>query len=361
MTPLSYQYPDLSSVRRVLVTKLRHHGDVLLASPVLTSLRRRFPEAEIDALVYRDTREMLAGHPALARLHTIDRAWRQAGLLARWRAERALLGQLKGRRYDLLVHLSTHNRGAWLARLLAPACSVAPARPGRFWRGSFTHLYQEVGGNRRHTVENNLDSLRRIGIWPEPADKRLVLMPGDEAAQTAQAHLDRLGLAAGRYLLLHPTSRWLFKCWPEARVTELAQRLLEEGHSLLFTSGPDARETAMVERIRAGIGRPVASLAGQLTLPQLAALIARARLFIGVDSAPMHMAAAVGAPVAALFGPSGEIDWGPWMAQSRVITSRHTCRPCGRDGCGGSKRSDCLESISVEEVHAAVAALLGPA
>ena len=357
---MSYEFPDLSAVRRVLVTKLRHHGDVLLAGPVLSALRRRLPQAQIDALVYRDTQDMLSGHPALDVLHTLDRNGRREGMFVQWGRERALLRQLKARKYDLLVHLSTHNRGAWLARLLAPACSVAPAKPGRFWRRSFTHLYQEVGGNRRHTVENNLDSLRRLGLWPEEEDKRLILTPGAEAERAVLARLHRLGLTPGAYVLLHPTSRWLFKCWPEARVTELAQRLAAEVFALLFTSGPDAREIAMVERIRAGIGRPTSSLAGQLSLKELAALIAQARLFIGVDSAPMHMAAAMQTPLAVVFGPSGEIDWGPWMAPGRVITSAHTCRPCGRDGCGGGKRSDCLEAIPVDAVHAAAISLMSP-
>jgi heptosyltransferase-3 len=349
--PLIYPHPDLSKVQRVLVTKLRHHGDVLLASPVLNVLRRHFPNAEIDALVYRDTRDMLEGHPALSRLHLAEKG---GGLAADWR----LLKGLKDRRPDLLIHLTTASRGAWLARLLKPGVSVAPKHGGGFYRGSFTHLYSEVAGNRRHTVENNLDALRSLGIWPDEQDKHLTLAPGGAAEASAEQHLSRLGLTPGGYLLLHPTSRWLFKCWPEDRVVELARRLQERGHALLFTSGPDPRETAMVARIQAGLSRPTASLAGKLSLKELAALISRARLFIGVDSAPMHMAAAVGAPVAVLFGPSGEIDWGPWRVPCRVVTSHHTCRPCGQDGCGGSKRSDCLEAIQVPTMLNAVEDLL---
>jgi heptosyltransferase-3 len=95
---------------------------------------------------------------------------------------------------------------------------------------------------------------------------------------------------------------------------------------------------------------PAPSLAGELTRKELAALKARARLFVGMDSAPMHIAAAAGTPVVALFGPSGADIWGPWQVPTRVITSDHSCRPCGFDGCGGSKRSDCLEIIPTERV-----------
>jgi len=100
-------------------------------------------------------------------------------------------------------------------------------------------------------------------------------------------------------------------------------------------------------------------LSGKLTLKMLAALSARAKLFIGVDSAPMHIAAAVGTPVVALFGPSGEAEWLPWRVPHRVVVSAaHRCRPCGNDGCGGGKVSECLTSIPVQAVLDAVVELL---
>src|SRR5271169_6282966 len=95
---------DPNLVHRALVTKLRHHGDVLLASPVFTALRSALPAAEVDALVYRDTAPLLEGHPAVSRLHTIDRDWKRRGLVGQWRAETGLLRVLRARRYDLIVH-----------------------------------------------------------------------------------------------------------------------------------------------------------------------------------------------------------------------------------------------------------------
>jgi len=340
---------DPSRIRRVLVTKLRHHGDVLLASPVLGALKRHLPLAEIDALVYQDTRDMLSGHPALSRLHLLAKG---GSLREEWR----LLQALRSRRYDLMVHLTSSARGAWLARVLRPAVSVAPNHPGRLYRNSFTHLYPHA--NARHMVECNLDALRRIGLWPEEADKKLVLVAGADAERGAEKHLRDLGLEAGKFILIHPTSRWQFKCWPEEKVAELALGLAERGFPLLFTSGPDAQETGMIQRILARLPFPAPSLAGRLTLKELAALTARARLFIGMDSAPMHIAAAVGTPVVVLFGPSGANIWGPWQVPARVITSDHSCRPCGLDGCGGSKRSDCLEIIPSARVLDAALELL---
>ena len=103
------------------------------------------------------------------------------------------------------------------------------------------------------------------------------------------------------------------------------------------------------------------NLAGQLSLKELGALTARARLFIGVDSMPMHLAAAMGTPTLALFGPSSEDQWGPWNVEQRVVTSTHSCRPCGVDGCGGSKLSECLTFLPVDAVHAAARELLAQA
>src|SRR6185295_264807 len=133
----------LGECGRALVVKLRHHGDVLLAAPVLSVLKAHSPATEVDALVYDDTAPMLAGHPALARLHTVGRRWRSLGAFERLRREKRLFGELRERRYGLVVHLSEHTRGAWLARLLGARFRVGPIDRdrGRWWHRSFTHLY----------------------------------------------------------------------------------------------------------------------------------------------------------------------------------------------------------------------------
>ena len=348
----------VDSLRRVLVVKLRHHGDVLLASPVFRVLAARAPQAEIDALVYADTRDMLAGHPAVSGIHLIDREWKRQGLLLQARREAALLAQLRERRYQLIVHLTDHWRGAWLAQLLRPRWSVAPARAGWLWKASFSHRYALTRGTPRHTVESNLDALRRLGMYPTDDEKRLVLVPGDAAVAKVDALLAQHGIAPGGFLHVHPTSRWLFKAWTDERNAELLRRLANDGHRLVITGAPNAREQAIVKRIRERAGVDLVDLSGQLSLRELGALAARARLFFGVDSAPMHIAAAMGTPVVALFGPSGEHEWGPWMVPHRVVASAFACRPCGNDGCGGSKVSECLTKLGVDGVHAAINELL---
>jgi heptosyltransferase-3 len=343
----------LGECGRALVVKLRHHGDVLLAAPVLSVLKAHAPRLEVDALVYDDTVPMLEGHPALSQLYFVGRRWRSRGSLSRLSLERHLFQSLRARRYDLLVHLSEHPRGAWLARLLRARYSVAPAMPDRraFWGRSFTHLYPVVGGGRRHQVELNLDALRRIGVQPGPNERKVIFVPGAEA----EKRIDDL-VGDTPYVHVHPASRWRFKCWPAERNAELIDRLAGDGHNVVLTSAPD--ETDFIQEILAKTRSDPVSLAGQLSIKELGALTARARLFIGIDSMPMHLAAAMGTPTVALFGPSGENEWGPWNVERRVITTTHTCRPCGYDGCGGGKLSECLSLLPVEPVYAAARELL---
>lgn len=341
----------LGECARALVIKLRHHGDVLLASPVIGVLKAHAPRMEVDALVYDETAQMLDGHPALAQLHTVGREWRDRGVLDQFGKETALFRTLRGRRYDLLVHLTDHARGAWLSRLLGVRYSVAPlvAERGGWWRKSFSHLYPQVAN--RHRVEVNLDALRRIGVQPALGERKVHFAPGREAEQ----RIDALGLPAG-FVHVHPASRWTFKCWPAERNAQLIDRLAAEGHAVVITAAPD--ETAFVAAIlEKATSKPI-NLAGQLSLKDLGALTARARLFIGVDSMPMHLAAAMGTPTVALFGPSRENEWGPWNVEQRVVTTMHSCRPCGIDGCGSGKVSDCLTLLPVDAVHAAARELI---
>ncbi|MGA2550930.1 MAG: putative lipopolysaccharide heptosyltransferase III [Burkholderiaceae bacterium] len=360
---------ELSAVHRVLVVMLRHHGDVLLTSPVLSALHDALPHAKVDVLLYEETAALLEHNPHVAKLFTIDRRWKEEGAFGQILSEWRLLHRLEKQGYDLLIHLSNHRRGAWLARWLRPRYSIAarPRNPSRFWKGSFTHLYPNgssvVGVGplaRRHTVEQNLDALRRLGIRVDPSP-RLTLVPGPAGERAAEEFLESHHVA-GPYILIQPTSRWMFKCWPARENAQLIRQLLLRGHTVLLSCAPDEREQAMVRAILANFSERPARLilaTDGSTLLRLAALIGRARLFIGIDSAPMHIAAAMQTPTVALFGPSGEYNWGPWRGDGQlkyrvVASTEFSCRPCGQDGCGGSKVSDCLTRLPVSQVLSAV-------
>src|SRR5258706_15376037 len=186
----------LQEIARALVIMLRHHGDVLLASPVLGVLQKHAPKIEIDALVYDDTAPMLEGHPALSQMHAVGRSWKKESLLSRLSSENRLFGALRARRYDLLIQLTEQPRGAWLARSLGARYRVAPVVPGRgkFWTRSFTHLYPLAPNGRRHKVEANLDALRRIGVQPGMDERRTRFVPGAAAQARVAALLAAEGL-----------------------------------------------------------------------------------------------------------------------------------------------------------------------
>lgn len=351
---------DLSALHRVLVVKLRHLGDVLLASPVFTVLKNHAPHAEIDALVYRDTEPMLSGHPAIANIYTVDRGWRQEGWSAQISNEWRLFRSLRARHYDLIVHLTENPRGAVLTLLLGPRYSVArayPSKRGRLWRNSFTHLYQ-VPAKPRHTVELHLDALRRLGIYPEIDDRRLVLAMSNDAETSVRALMARHDFKAKEFIHIHPTSRWLFKCWELDKYVALINSLQEMGERIVLTAAPAEHELQFAASITSQLKRPLVDLCGKLNLKQLAAITRQAKCFVGVDSVPMHIASAMETPVVVLFGPSGDLEWGPWQVKARVLTSNHSCRPCGMDGCGNGKVSECLTTIPVEEVLNAIRQIL---
>jgi heptosyltransferase III len=352
---------DLAQIHRVLVIKLRHHGDVLLASPVFSALKRLGPHLDVDALVYLETAAMLEGHPAIRRIHTIDRERGHAGGIRRVRGELGLWRDLRAGCYDLVVHLTEHRRGAWLTRLIHPKYAVGPERTerGRFWRTSFTHRYLVPRAPLRHTIEINLDALRRIGLWPSDQDKSPVMVPGAAAQARISQILQTHKLTRKQFIVVHPGSRWLFKSLPATSTAALLDQLAADNWPVVVTGSRDPAERALIDRILASTKAPVVDLVAQLSLRELAALIGDARLLIGVDSAPMHIATAVGTPVVAAFGPSGEAEWGPTVVAHRVVAStEHACRPCGNNGCGGSNISDCLVKLPVSRVIGAVRELL---
>ena len=343
---------DFTRIQRVLIIKLRHHGDVLLSSPVFQVLKNHYPHIDIDALVYKETAPMLAHHPAINSVHYIDRNWKKQGKLFYLKQELALLKTLKQKKYDLVIHLTEHWRGLSLVKLLKPQYSVSAAyeqRRGNFWRKSFTHLYHPTLD--QHIVEQNLGALSALGIEVGSQERSLVLEPGSVARETIRLLMEEQHITAGKFIHIHPGSRWLFKCWKESHFHDFIKTLIERGEQVVITAAPDKKELQMVERILRGLKNDLIDLSGQLNLLELAALTDQAKCYMGVDTAPTHIATAMQTPVVVLFGPSTESLWGPWQVKSRIVTNNsYQCRSCNQDGCEGSKISDCLYTIEAATV-----------
>ncbi len=347
-------YPDLTEVKKVLVIKMRHHGDVLLTSPVFSNLRRALPNAIIDAMVYQETTPMLEGHPAIRQFLSYDRGWKKLGWGRKLAKEFALLRRVRKEGYDLVINLTEGDRGAIVALVSGARVRVGFDPQGGGFLGKkriYTHVVKTCK-TPRHTVEKNLDALRRIGIFPGPDERDLYFAFSEEDRSRALQLLQ----GVESYLLLHPVSRWRFKCLPTDKVAELIKQLHAKGEKIVMTASPDAQEMAMVEEILAKVPHiPVINLAGKISLKELGALIAMSKALICVDSVPLHLSSALQVPVVALFGPSSEINWGPWRnSRARVVTQPFSCRPCFMDGCGGSKKSDCLSTLPVARIIDAI-------
>jgi heptosyltransferase-3 len=302
--------------------------------------------------VYAETQSMLAGHPALDRLYVIDRGWRLRGLITQLREEWRLFRELRARRHDLLIFLTEQWRCAWLARLLPARHAVVgeyPRRRAALWRRSFTHHYAQPFP--RDKVESHLDALRRIGCPVAPQDKRASLPAAPQAAARVEALLAERGLQPGGFVLVHPTSRWIYKCWLPSRYGEVINKLRASGIPVVLTAAPSGAERDFVADVMRHVTADLVDLTGKLSLPELGELIRRAGCFLGVDSVPMHMAAAAGTPLVALFGPSNQAIWAPKGAGAAVLSStRRECLPCMKHGCGNSGYSECLEDVTAERV-----------
>ncbi|NKG32777.1 putative lipopolysaccharide heptosyltransferase III [Erwinia rhapontici] len=306
--------------KRILVIKLRHHGDMLLTTPVINTLKQNWPQADVDVLLYQETKEMLSANPAISRLITIDRQWKKLGAAVHIKHEWQLLQQLRDRQYDVVINLADQWRSALAARWTSAKIRLGfdfPKRRGALWRFCHTRLVSIAGHEQLHTVEQNLSLLAPLGDLVASSQVIMSYNAGDW--QKVEGLL-RQQAVQGKFIVVQPTSRWFFKCWTEANMAATISALQADGYTLVITSGPDKREQEMVATILASSPEErVISLAGQLTLRQLAALIDHAQLFLGVDSVPMHMAAALNTPCVALFGPSKLTLWHPWQAQGKTL------------------------------------------
>lgn len=319
-SPLPNPLLSPEQVRRILVIKLRHFGDVLLITPLLSTLRINYPHALIDVLVYDGTDAMLAGNRDVYLAYTVDRSLKSRSLKPRYRGEYALWNSLRSARYDLIINLSDQWRAALYCRFLKPVFSLGfryPKRDNRLWQACHSLLVAVEGHQQQHTVLNHLAILAPLAL------PTLITRVKQAYRQCDIDEIDRLSRRhhLTDFVLLQPTARWAFKTWSVTGFTQVINHLTARGETVVLTGGRSRDEIALVTAILAGCTQPlrVVNLSGRLDLPELAVLIDRAKLFIGVDSVPMHMAAALQTPSVVLFGPSNLKQWSPWQAPHTLL------------------------------------------
>jgi heptosyltransferase-3 len=335
---------------RVLVVILRRLGDVLLTTPLIRSLKRAYPQATIDALVFAGTEGVLAGNPDLAEVIGMPARPRLADMLS--------LSARLFRRYDLAVSVQTGDRPIAFA-LIAGRHSVGPAEP----EGLASAIKRALLGRsyiRDRTDQRVVDILRLADVIGIPALRDVVCPPPAPRPQLAPAQ---------PYAVIHAAPMFVYKRWTATGWGALAAALRERGFAVAATGAASDRDYLDAVWRDARVVR----LDGKLSWPELTALIAGARVYIGPDTAITHLAAAAGAPTVALYGPTDPRLWGPWprgglelswqaagTIQRRgnvwLVQNPLSCLPCQLEGCERrlDSHSQCLDELTVQQVLAAV-------
>ena len=355
---LSVQPARLS---RILIVRLGSMGDVVHTLPAVASLRAAFPRAQIGWAIEQRWSELLCAagseragplspaRPLVDAVHAVDTfAWRAAPFSDEtWQEIRALRSSLRAADYEVAVDFQGAWKSAILARLAAPASLLGSRRPREAPATLFYTRAVEPQG--RHIVEQNLSLALSVarGIAPRV---RFDLSRDAAAEEHCERELRRLGI--GDFAILNPGAGWGAKCWPAERYAEVARALAAEGIRALINHGPGEEPLA----------REVGELSGGAAIPfpcsigELVALVRRARLFIGGDTGPVHIAAALGIPVVAIYGPTDPARNGPFGAgpiavlRSETSVTSHARRPAPEAG---------LLTITVDEVLYASANVLG--
>lgn len=325
---------DPGRVKSILVIRCDRIGDLILSVPAIRAVRRTFPRARLDVLVSAYT------EPLLRRLDIVDRVL-------------VMEKCLPSADYDLAIALHPGLRQNRLAFISGARWRAGYSGSG----GSFflTHAAKDDRSVRlRHEVESALEIVALLGCHTD--DTGLSVSVSEEAESFAGEFFRERDLTAP-VVIIHPGSRQPYLRWGKERFAQVADSLIEDDRlHVLILAGPGEEEAAYgvaaCMRQRAGIVRG-------LELPQLVAIIKRSVLFIGNSTGPMHIAAALGVAVVAIFGCKHPLDspaaWRPWSANSTVVAKEAPCRSCHPTEC---KTYSCMDLVSVAEVLEAARRLL---
>jgi predicted lipopolysaccharide heptosyltransferase III len=332
---------DPASVRSILVIKLRAIGDVLLSTVVLRNLKEVFPHARLDVLTERPSLPVVERQPVVDGVIVFDRG-RQSGV--------ELILRVRRGRYDLVIDLFGNPRTALLTRLSGARHRVGFPFRGR--RYAYTIAVPPRGGSV-HNTQFNLDALERLGV---PIVDRSVRFPlADAERQAAERMVAGAGQGAGPLIALNAGGGWYTKRWPLEKFAELGDRLVAAyGARIVLPWGPG--QLPEVEAVRGAMHHD-ALIPPATTLGELGALLQRMAMVITNDSGPMHIAAAVGTPVLAIFGPTNPALQGPYGSGHAVVRNESVpCLGCNLTQC--PIHHPCMRELSVDTVFRSAEPLL---
>jgi len=334
--------PKEFTPKRILVVKLDHIGDVLLATPVFSNLRLAYPHVELHALTGTWSRVILENHPDVDKVLTYNSpSFCRSGQPTSIKETFQLYRQLRTQKYDLLIELRGDFRIACFSLL-----DVTPKRINR----ASLQITNRLGSQRfssTHETIRNLDVLELAGI-PTPIHKTTFAVSKEDEnwasdfifAQEMNSKIALIGI--------HPGSPIPLKRWIPERYAELGDWLIKQKHAqVVFVGVKD--EIPIIEKIQNLMEEESTNIAGKTTIPQLASMLKKCKLFVGNDSGPMHLAAAVGSPTIGLYGPGDPTRFGPVGDKCKTIRKKLDCPPCSDNTCRFGEEG-CMSKIQVADV-----------
>lgn len=339
---------------KILIRATNWVGDAILALPALRAVRNRFPEAEIAILARPYVADIYRDQQICDQLIVYDSANAHAGFFGRER----IAAELRAKKFDVAFLLQNAFDAAWLAWRAGIPERIGYARDGRNLLLTKAIAVPKPGEIPPHEKFYYLELLRRAGWIDSLPDKSFIslhvpeqsrLRAGEFLAQAgARKNSLRIAIGAG-------ASYGSAKCWPSSRFAELANWLQFQSDCDVILFGTPS-EAAVTSAIAAGMRKSPVDLTGKTAIADLPALLSHCHLFIGNDSGAMHVAAAVGLPVIAVFGPSDPDGTTPVTPRCTIVQQKPYCSPCFLRHCPTDHR--CMLKISVDMVEAAVKAWL---
>jgi ADP-heptose:LPS heptosyltransferase len=349
--PPSRQAIDWKSLKKIAVLRLDHLGDVMMALPVIKELEQALPNAQVDFFIGPWAKDIveIAGLRATPKVFSASWFEREGVRRGTWNSIKALEELLGEGEYDAVIELrgmGQHILSMYKARIKH---RVGMARMGLAFLLTHRLVYQPG----LHEISRNLESLKQAGIDLSTPNEFPQLYPRKEDEQSQTEVRQKMGITRP-VIAVHAICSAPAKRWPVSRWQQLMDQLPEEMDVVMIgTEG----EKPGIEEIQKACRRKIFSAAGLLNLPALAAFLKECKLFIGVDSGPAHIAAAVGTPVVSVYSGINAADrWGPQGQQVTIIQKKPPCSPCELVTCPFD--NECMRQIEVQEVLMGIQLLL---
>jgi heptosyltransferase-3 len=332
----------------ILLIQLGDIGDVVLTMPTIRALRENFPENSITVCVREKARELIEDCPWINETISVEKHKRN--LKQEFICQKNFIAALWKHHFDLVFELRTGTRGAIVAFFSGASIRIGRfAEDGRLWRNRiFTHLVNPQNEIKEYVAEHSLNILAPFNL--NTTNRLPVLFVPSHRKQKANTILRNENIPIKNPIIaLHPFSLWKYKEW---KIDQCIQLIEYIGNTYPFTiiiTGSEEERSRAAELV-AKSKIKIYNLAGKTSIGVLPAVLQACRLFIGVDTAALHIAAAVGTPTIGIFGPSSPINWAPRGDQHIVVSKDRPCVPCRQKGCQNSEVSQCLEELTFEEI-----------